>query len=139
MHRFIPAIASMSGTRITEIVVTHRARAYGKSKYGLFRVWQVASDLPVIKMLTGFSRAPAALYGLLSIPFLLGTLASGAATGWSYMHAVPSDDSLIVLSGATFLFTIAFLHFVFLGLLTELIVSAGRVHDRQLLDLDTIE
>jgi glycosyltransferase involved in cell wall biosynthesis len=139
MHRFIPAIASMSGTRITEIVVAHRAREFGQSKYGIFRVWQVAWDLLVIKMLTGFSRAPAAFYGLLSIPFLLGTLAAGAATSWSYMQAVPGEDFPIVLSGVTFLFAIAFLHFLFVGLLTELIVSASRVHDRQVLDLDTIE
>jgi glycosyltransferase involved in cell wall biosynthesis len=139
MHRFIPAIASMSGTRITEVVVTHHARKFGQSKYGLFRVWQVASDLLVIKMLTGFSRSPAALYALLSIPFLLATLASGALTGWSYLQAVPGEDFPIVLPGATFLFAIGFLHFVFVGLLTELIVWASRVHDRQLLDLETIE
>jgi glycosyltransferase involved in cell wall biosynthesis len=139
MHRFIPAVASMSGTRITEIVVTHHAREFGRSKYGMFRVWQVASDLLVIKMLTGFLRAPSALYGLISIPFLLATLASGAVASWSYMQAVPGEDFSIVLSGATFLFAIAFLHFVCLGLLTELIVSASRVHDRQLLDLETID
>jgi len=139
MHRFIPAIASMSGTRITEIIVTHHARKFGQSNYGMFRVWQVAWDLLVIKMLTGFLRAPAALYRLLSIPFLLATLASGAVTGWLYLQAVPGEDFPIVLPGATFLFAMAFLHFVFLGLLTELIVSASRVHDRQVLDLETIE
>jgi glycosyltransferase involved in cell wall biosynthesis len=139
MHRFIPAMASMSGTRITEIVVTHHARKFGQSKYGLFRVWQVASDLLVIKMLTGFSRTPATWYGLLSIPFLLATLASGAVTGWLYLQAVPGEDFPIVLPGATFLFAVAFLHFAFLGLLTELIVSASRVHDRQVFDLDTID
>ena len=49
------------------------------------------------------------------------------------------EDFPIVLTGATVLFAIAFLHFMFLGLLTELIVSASRVHDRLVLDLDTIE
>jgi hypothetical protein len=53
--------------------------------------------------------------------------------------AVPGEDFPIVFPGATFLFAFAFLHFVFLGLLTELIVSASRAHDRQVLDLDTIE
>ena len=76
---------------------------------------------------------------LLSIPFLLATLASGAVTGWLYLQAVPGEDFPIVLTGATVLFAIAFLHFMFLGLLTELIVSASRVHDRLVLDLDTIE
>jgi hypothetical protein len=129
----------MSGTRITEIVVTHHARRFGKSKYGLFRVWRVALDLLVIKMLTGFARAPAALYGMLSIPFLLATLAAGAVTGWLYLHAVPGQGFPIVLPGATFLFAFGFLHLVFLGLLTEMIVSASRAPDRQVFDVETIE
>ena len=37
MHRFIPAYASWNGARITEIPVNHRARRFGKSKYGLTR------------------------------------------------------------------------------------------------------
>lgn len=139
MHRFIPAIASLSGTRITEIVVTHHPRRFGQSKYGLSRVWRVAWDLLVVKMLTGFSRAPAALYGVLSIPFLLATLASGVFTGWLYLHAEPGEHFSIVLPGATFLFACAFLHFVFVGLLTEMIVSTSRVHDRQLIDVEIIE
>jgi glycosyltransferase involved in cell wall biosynthesis len=139
MHRFIPAIASLSGTRITEMVVTHHPRRFGRSKYGLFRVWQVASDLLVLRMITGFSRSPAALYALLSIPFLVAALATGGAAVWSYAHAVPGRPFSIVLPGATFLFTFAFLHFVFLGLLTEMIVSASHVHDEQVFDLETID
>ncbi len=138
MHRFIPAITSIGGARIAEIVVSHHARRFGRSKYGLFRVWQVASDLLVVKMLTGFCRAPAALYALLSLPFLLAALVSGAAVGWAYLHAVPGEEFPIVLPGATFLFAFAFLHFVLLGLLAEMIVSASRVHDRQRIDVESL-
>ena len=35
MHRFIPALASEQGVRIHEIVVNHRPRRKGVSKYGL--------------------------------------------------------------------------------------------------------
>ena len=43
MHRFIPAMASIAGPRIAEIKVRHHARQFGKSKYGLSRVYKVLS------------------------------------------------------------------------------------------------
>jgi dolichol-phosphate mannosyltransferase len=35
MHRFIPALVKGAGYRLVEVPVNHRARKFGKSKYGL--------------------------------------------------------------------------------------------------------
>ena len=43
MHRFIPAMTSTVGARVSEIVVNHRPRILGTTKYGLSRVWKVAA------------------------------------------------------------------------------------------------
>ena len=45
LHRFIPALASFYGARIAEVVVTHRPRKMGKSKYGISRTYRVLLDL----------------------------------------------------------------------------------------------
>ena len=46
MHRYLPALASqLGGGRVTEILVNHRPRVYGRSKYGLSRTFQVVGDL----------------------------------------------------------------------------------------------
>lgn len=45
MHRYLPAIASQLGGRVTEVVVNHRARRFGSSKYGLSRTFKVIADL----------------------------------------------------------------------------------------------
>jgi hypothetical protein len=45
MHRYLPALASQLGPRVTEVVVTHRARRFGRSKYGLARTFKVIVDL----------------------------------------------------------------------------------------------
>ena len=45
MHRYLPAIASQLGGRVTEVVVNHRARQFGRSKYGLSRTFRVVADL----------------------------------------------------------------------------------------------
>jgi glycosyltransferase involved in cell wall biosynthesis len=70
MHRFIPAMASIAGPRIAEIKVRHHARQFGKSKYGLSRVYKVLLDLMVIKTVATFTARPLLWFGLLSLPML---------------------------------------------------------------------
>ena len=45
MHRYLPALASRFGGRMTEVVVNHRPRHFGRSKYGLSRTFSVLRDL----------------------------------------------------------------------------------------------
>ena len=45
MHRYLPALASQLGPRVAEVVVNHRPRRFGRSKYGLSRTFRVISDL----------------------------------------------------------------------------------------------
>jgi len=45
MHRYLPQLASQIGGRVTEVVVNHRPRRFGQSKYGLSRTFRVVSDL----------------------------------------------------------------------------------------------
>jgi len=45
MHRYLPALASQLGDRVTEVVVNHRPRRFGHSKYGLSRTFRVIADL----------------------------------------------------------------------------------------------
>jgi glycosyltransferase involved in cell wall biosynthesis len=45
MHRYLPAIASQLGDRVAEVVVNHRPRRFGRSKYGLSRTFTVIADL----------------------------------------------------------------------------------------------
>lgn len=45
MHRYLPAIAAQLGGRVTEVVVNHRPRRHGRSKYGLSRTFTVIGDL----------------------------------------------------------------------------------------------
>jgi glycosyltransferase involved in cell wall biosynthesis len=45
MHRYLPALASQLGGRIAEVVVNHRPRRFGHSKYGLSRTFRVLADL----------------------------------------------------------------------------------------------
>jgi glycosyltransferase involved in cell wall biosynthesis len=51
MHRYLPALASQLGGRVTEIQVNHRPRVHGRSKYGLSRTFRVVGDLVRLRSL----------------------------------------------------------------------------------------
>ena len=58
MHRYLPAIASQLGGRVTEVVVNHRPRQFGQSKYGLSRTFRVMADLPRLHRLMREALVP---------------------------------------------------------------------------------
>lgn len=74
MHRFIPALASWVGGRIDEVVVTHHARQFGKSKYGISRTFRVVLDLMTVKFLLQYSTRPIQVFGRIGL--VCGGLAS---------------------------------------------------------------
>jgi glycosyltransferase involved in cell wall biosynthesis len=51
MHRYLPALASQLGGRVAEVVVNHRARRFGESKYGLSRTFTVVRDILQLRRL----------------------------------------------------------------------------------------
>jgi glycosyltransferase involved in cell wall biosynthesis len=63
MHRFIPIYASWQGARVTELVVNHRPRAAGTTKYGLGRTFRVVLDLILIRFLQRYAQRPMHFFG----------------------------------------------------------------------------
>ncbi len=67
MHRFLPALASLMGVRIAEQVVNHRARRFGRTKYGISRTVRVVLDLVTVKFLLSYSTRPLQIFGLVGL------------------------------------------------------------------------
>jgi glycosyltransferase involved in cell wall biosynthesis len=78
MHRYIPAIASRMGIRSTEIPVNHRARKFGRSKYGLGRTFRVVIDLISLKFLLAYSHRPLQIFGGVGLLMIVAGLACGS-------------------------------------------------------------
>ena len=77
LYRYIPSIAFWKGYKICEIKVQHRKRKFGKSKYGISRVFKGFFDLLTIKFLISFSTSPLHLFGTLGFFLLSIGLISG--------------------------------------------------------------
>src|ERR1700744_2744648 len=76
MHRYIPVIAKWAGfSRIGEQVVEHRARKYGKTKFGLSRFVNGFLDLLSIFFVGKFGKRPMHFFGSMgTISFLAGLI-----------------------------------------------------------------
>lgn len=67
MHRFIPALAHWVGGKVVEVPVSHHARQYGTSKYGIGRTTRVVLDLITVKFLLRYSTGPMQILGKIGI------------------------------------------------------------------------
>lgn len=121
MHRFIPAVASWYGIRVTEVETSHHPRLRGKSKYGISRTIKVILDLITVKFLQSFSTKPMQFFGPLGVIF------ATAGTGISFylslekiINGTNIGNRPLLLLGA--LLIIVGVQFVGLGLLGEMIV-----------------
>ena len=78
LHRFVPVLAAARGWKVGEVVVDHRAREHGVSKYGWWRIPKGFLDLLTVKFLTGYGQRPQHLLGVFGlgcfIVSLLGTV-----------------------------------------------------------------
>ena len=75
LHRFIPVLASARGFRIGELVINHRPRLFGSSKYGFRRYMRGFLDLLTVKFITRFSQRPQHFLGSVGLlSFSLGML-----------------------------------------------------------------
>ena len=128
MHRFIPALASEQGVRIAEVVVNHRPRLHGRSKYGISRTVRVLLDLATVKFLLSYSTRPLQIFGLVGL--LMGA-AGTVITGWlgwlRLFGGQAINDRPLLMLGIQLLFT--GVQLVTLGLLAEM--QARTYHESQ--------
>lgn len=125
MHRFIPAVASSIGVSIDEVVVGHRRRAEGASKYGISRTFRVILDLMTVKFLLSYSSRPLQIFG--SAGFLMGSVGVffGAYLTWVKFGLGESIGGRPLLLLASLLM-LGGLQLVSLGLIGELLVRLNQ-------------
>jgi glycosyltransferase involved in cell wall biosynthesis len=124
MHRFFPALASMTGARVTEVEVNHYPRKYGVSKYGFNRIFKVFSDIFAMNLIIKFSSCPLKGFTLSAIPFVFMSLffallaVFAVVLGWTPGKGV----FFMVASG---LCALSVLYLIVLGVLGELVVGTS--------------
>ena len=117
-HRFIPAVLSISGIRLKELEVTHHARQFGESKYGLSRVYKVILDLLAVSGLPDLLHQPVRYFGTPGLAVsLFGLLLVLSGLSLNVDPLVTVSVGVILMSSG--------LVMCFWGALCEMLLSAG--------------
>jgi len=126
LHRFIPALAKLEGARITEVVVNHHPRKFGKSKYNITRTFRVLMDLTSLNLFLKHLRNPVRFFGSLA---LIALMIAFFTTIWAariWMENNFETATINILITLVFLLVFTAFQFVFIGLLASLIVHTGK-------------
>jgi glycosyltransferase involved in cell wall biosynthesis len=134
MHRFFPALASMTGARVTEMPVTHHPRRYGSSKYGFDRIFKVMSDIFAMNLIIRFSSNPLKGFGLLAAPLGVLTTLFAVLAILALIYGWTAGKALFFFI-ATALLGMGFVHLVALGIISELVVNTSDLSHTQLPEL----
>ena len=136
MHRFIPAWLSTvtSAHRIAQEPVSHHARQFGESKYGISRTFRVVLDLFFVYFFMRYRTRPGHFFGGLGL-----VLASLGGAVLSYLLALKVMGENIgtrPLLWVGFFFLIAGVQSMMAGILAELLVrvlfESGASHSYQI-------
>lgn len=125
LHRFVPALAAWKGFVVIEQAVHHRARRFGKSKFGMARFWSGIIDLLTVVFMMRYEGKPSHLFSgsgliLVTSGFLINLqLVIGKIMG----HTIAPRYPYFIL-GVTCL--IIGVQFIFFGLISEMIVYSSK-------------
>jgi len=128
-HRYIPALAGQKKFKITEIIVNHRSRKYGTTKYGGSRIFHGFFDLITILFLDRYDQQPLHLFGSFGLFFLsFGLIAEVIVLYFKYKIGDPFSMHIALLLFGIMLIVIG-IQFFSIGLLAELL--AGNHNNRE--------
>ena len=129
LHRFVPVLAAARGFRVGELVVNHRPRTFGRSKYGLKRFIKGFLDLLTVRFLTGFGQRPQHMLGAAGITsFFLGLLGIAyLVVYWILAQMHPAWGLIPLHERPALLFSVALMllggQLMSMGFLAELILA----------------
>lgn len=131
MHRFLPALASMTGARVTEIPVNHHPRMHGKSKYGFNRIIKVFCDIFSMNLIIRFSSRPLTGFALFALPFFCLSAFFGILSIMAVvLQWTPGKASFFIIASA--LSGMAMFNLIVLGILGELVIGTSDLSVAQM-------
>ena len=134
MHRYMPALAHLSGFKVTEKIVKHRARKYGVTKFGASRFLKGFLDLLTVVFTTKYIKRPLHLFGTLGfLSFFVGFVIALYMTYLKFFEGQYISDRPLFLVGV--LFMIVGIQFFSLGLVAEMITKSSAHEDDTLIEL----
>ncbi len=136
LHRFIPVLAANRGFKVSEIVIHHRPRQYGRSKYGFGRFIKGFLDLLTVRFLTGFGTRPQHFLGSIGlVAFLVSAvILTFLALEWTISRVIPGMEVVYLRDRPLVIYSVGLLllgaQLMSVGFLAELMTAYHIQHER---------
>jgi glycosyltransferase involved in cell wall biosynthesis len=122
-HRFLPALAHWAGFRVGEVAVRHRARRFGRSKFGAARFVNGFLDLMSAAFISTSALKPLHVFGRIGLGFLLLGAAIGMWFVVQWVNGAPMRVRPLMLFGMGL--AVIGIQLILMGLLGEMIAHHG--------------
>jgi glycosyltransferase involved in cell wall biosynthesis len=124
MHRYLPALAHLAGFKVTEKIVKHHPRKFGKTKFGANRFVNGFLDVITVVFTNKYMKKPLHLFGMLGLlSFLSGFVITLYLTYLKFFEGASISNRPLFLVGI--LFIIIGVQFISLGLIAEMITKTN--------------
>ena len=133
-HRYIPAMAGQKKFKVTEIIVNHRPRIYGETKYGGSRLFHGLFDLISILFLSKYTQSPMYFFGKIGLfTFLTGLGIEMYVLYLKYSLGDPFAKHMALLMLGILIIVIG-IQFVSIGLVGEMIANSNQDKESRVKD-----
>ena len=120
MHRLIPFYAKLEGAKIGEVKINHFSRRFGKSKYGMSRIFKVLLDTILLVFFRRFINKPIYFFGGVGlIFFFLSCLTFVYTLKLKYLDSVSFIQTPLPI--LIIFFFITSIMSVFFGIISEIL------------------
>ena len=129
LHRFLPIIIKANGFAVAEVVVNHRKREFGISKYSGSRIFHGFFDFITLLFFNKYLTRPLHFFGIIGLLLLLFGLSINMYLTINWFNGIwitPYKNPLFFLG---LLLIIIGVQFFSIGLIGELIVKLTRNND----------
>ena len=131
LHRFIPLFLYQKGFVVSELEVEHEKRRYGKSKYGLSKVWKDLPDIFTMIFLSKYTRQPLHFFGTIG-----GAMIFIGLVFFIYLQIVHATGEPIAsrpLFFISLILIVSGLQVFFTGFLADLLINVTNQKERTFL------
>ena len=134
-HRYIPALAGYKNFKVTEIIVNHRPRLYGETKYGGSRMFHGFFDLISILFLSKYTQSPLYFFGKIGLyTFLSGVGIEIYIIYLKYALNEPFAKHMALLMLGVLIIVIG-IQFFSIGLVGEMIANSNQYKESRVKEI----
>lgn len=128
LHRYIPVLADWKGFKISEVVVKHHPRRYGKTKFGISRFFKGFIDLITVIFTTRYIKRPLHFFGMLGVvSFLIGFIIDAYLSILWFLDEIHLTNRPLLFLGTVLI--IVGVQFFSLGLIGEMLAHNSKKED----------